>query len=70
MRDDLYNSRNEITELFADVAGIEGIVKLEVILNEVEIKLRPVKLEDRLAHVAGCSPMFDEFVKALDLELD
>ena len=70
LRDDLYNSRNEITELFADVAGIEGIVKLEVILNEVEIKLRPVKLEDRLAHVAGCSPMFDEFVKALDLELD
>ena len=70
LRDDLYNSRTEITELFADVAGIEGIVKLEVILNEVEIKLRPVKLEDRLAHVAGCSPMFDEFVKALDLELD
>ncbi len=70
LRDDLINSRGEITDHFADMAGIEGVVKLEVILNEVQIKLRPVKLEDRLAHVAGCSPLFDSFVKALDLELD
>jgi len=70
LRDDLINSRGEITDHFADMASIEGIVKLEVILNEVQIKLRPVKLEDRLAHVAGCSPHFDELVKALDLELD
>ena len=70
LRDDLVNSRGEITEHFADVAGVEGIVKLEVVLNEVQIKLRPVKIEDRLAHVANCSPIFDEFVKALDLELD
>ena len=70
LRDDLINTRGEITEHFADVAGVEGIVKLEVVLNEVQVKLRPVKIEDRLAHVANCSPMFDEFVKALDLELD
>ena len=70
LRDDLTNTRSEITEHFADVAGIDGIVKLDVVLNEVKIKLRPVKLEDRLAHVAGCSPLFDSFVKALDLELD
>ena len=70
LRDDLINSRGEITDHFADMAGIEGIVKLEVVLNEVQIKLRPVKLEDRLAHVAGCSPHFDELVKRLDLELD
>ena len=70
LRDDLVNSRSEITEHFADVAGVEGVVKLEVVLNEVQVKLRPVKLEDRLAHVAGCSPLFDEFVKTLDLEVD
>ena len=70
LRDDLTNTRSEITEHFADVAGIDGIVKLDVVLNEVKIKLRPVKLEDRLAHVAGCSPLFGSFVKALDLELD
>ena len=70
LRDDLNNSRSEITEHFADIAGILGVVKLEVILNEVKVKLRPVKLEDRLAHVAACSPIFDELVKKLDLELD
>ena len=70
LRDDLVGTRSEITEHFADVAGVDGVVKLEVVLNEVQVKLRPVKLEDRLAHVAGCSPLFDEFVKTLDLELD
>ena len=70
LRDDLVGTRSEITEHFADVAGVEGVVKLEVVLNEVQVKLRPVKLEDRLAHVAGCSPLFDEFVKTLDLEVD
>ena len=70
LRDDLVGTRSEITEHFADVAGVEGVVTLEVVLNEVQVKLRPVKLEDRLAHVAGCSPLFDEFVKTLDLEVD
>ena len=56
--------------IVADVAAIEGVVRLEIVLNEVEIKLRPVKVEDRLAHIAGCSPIFDELVKTLDLELD
>ena len=70
LRDDLVGTRSEITEHFADIAGVEGVVKLEVVLNEVQVKLRPVKLEDRLAHVAGCSPLFDEFVKTLDLEVD
>ena len=70
MRDDLYNSRSEITDIIADTAGIDGVVKLNIILNEVKVKLRPVKIEDRLAHVAGRSPLFDELVEALDLELD
>lgn len=70
MRDDLYNSRSEITEIITDISGISGVVKLNIVLNEVEVKLRPVKLEDRVAHISDRSPLFDELVTALELELD
>ena len=70
MRDDLYNSRSEITEIITDISGIGGVVKLDIVLNEVEVKLRPVKLEDRVAHISDRSPLFDELVTALELELD
>ena len=70
MRDDLYNSRSEITEIITDISGISGVVKLDIVLNEVEVKLRPVKLEDRVAHISDRSPLFDELVTALELELD
>lgn len=70
MRDDLYNSRSEITEIITDISGISGVVKLDIVLNEVEVKLRPVKLEDRVVHISDRSPLFDELVTALELELD
>ena len=70
MRDDLYNSRSEITEIITDISGISGVVKLDIVLNEVAVKLRPVKLEDRVAHISDRSPLFDELVTALELELD
>ena len=70
MRDNLYNSRSEITEIITDISGISGVVKLDIVLNEVEVKLRPVKLEDRVAHISDRSPLFDELVTALELELD
>ena len=70
MRDDLYNSRSEITEIITDISDISGVVKLDIVLNEVEVKLRPVKLEDRVAHISDRSPLFDELVTALELELD
>ena len=70
MRDDLYNSRGEITDIIADISGVNGVIKLDIILNETEVKLRPIKLEDRLAHISAQTPLFDQMVESLDLELD
>ena len=70
MRDDLYNSRGEITDIIADISGVNGVIKLDIILNEAEVKLRPIKLEDRLAHISAQTPLFDQMVESLDLELD
>ena len=70
MRDDLYNSRGEITDIIADISGVNGVIKLDIVLNETEVKLRPIKLEDRLAHISSKTPLFDEMVEGLELELD
>ena len=70
MRDDLYNSRGEITDIIADISGVTGVIKLDIVLNETEVKLRPIKLEDRLAHISSKTPLFDEMVEGLELELD
>lgn len=70
LADDLKNNRSQILDLIAETAQINGSLEMEIILNEIEVKTRPVKLEDRLEHIAGCSPLFSKIVEALDLEAD
>lgn len=70
MESDLKANKGEIVDIIADTAGIDGNLELAVVLKEVEVKLKPVKLEDRLEHVAGCNPLFSKLVEALNLEAD
>lgn len=70
MESDLKANKGEIVDIIVDTAGIDGNLELAVVLKEVEVKLKPVKLEDRLEHVAGCNPLFSKLVEALNLEAD
>ena len=70
METDLNDCRSELAEIIARVAGINGDVAIEVVLNEVEVQLRPVKLEDRYDCVRAANPeMFDLICKTFDLTL-
>ena len=70
METDLNDCRSELAEIIARVAGINGDVAIEVVLNEVEVQLRPVKLEDRYDCVRAANPeMFDLMCKTFDLTL-
>ncbi len=70
MESDLNDSRSELAEIIARVAGINGDVHIEVVLNEVEVHLRPVRLEDRYECVRAANPeMFDLICKTFDLTL-
>lgn len=70
MESDLKANKGEILDIIADTAGVDGNLELAVVLKEVEVKLKPVKLEDRLEHVASCNPLFSKLVEALNLEAD
>ena len=70
MESDLNDCRSELAEIIARVAGINGDVHIEVVLNEVEVHLRPVRLEDRYECVRAANPeMFDLICKTFDLTL-
>ena len=70
LNEDLNSCRSEIQEIIAECAELDGVPLLEIVVNETEIKLRPVKIEDRLAHIASCSPLFEKLVTTMKLNIE
>ena len=70
LNEDLNSCRSEIQEIIAECAELDGVPLLEIVVNETEIKLRPVKIEDRLAHIASCSPLFEKLVATMKLNIE
>ena len=70
LNEDLNSCRSEIQEILAECAELDGVPLLEIVVNETEIKLRPVKIEDRLAHIASCSPLFEKLVATMKLNIE
>ena len=70
LKDELHLARTEILDTIADVAKIEGALDMEIEVREVKVKMRPIKLEDRLQHIVSRTPKFEELKKALDLDVE
>ena len=70
LKEELHLARTEILDTVADVAKIEGALNLDIEVREVKVKLRPIKLEDRLQHIVSRTPKFEELKKALDLDVE
>ena len=67
---DLNESRTEICEVIAQHTGVEGRLELNVVLNEVEVKLLPVKIEDRYQFIEDLNPRGVKlFIDKFDLTL-
>ena len=70
LESDLNDSRTEICDIIAGVAGVEGQLVLKVVLNEVEVKLMPVKIEDRYQFIEDINPKGVKFfIEKFDLTL-
>ena len=70
LKEELHLSRAEILDTIADIAKIDGALDLDIEVREVAVKMRPVRLEDRLRHIESRTPKFEELKKALDLEVE
>ena len=70
LRDEILRSRTAMLTRIARLAGIEGALELEVIVNEQVRATRPIRLEDRVKYLTEKNPLVAELRKALDLEVE
>ena len=70
LRDEILRSRTAMLTRIARLAGIEGALELEVIVNEQVWATRPIRLEDRVKYLTEKNPLVAELRKALDLEVE
>lgn len=69
-RDEILRTKTEMLMRIAEIAGVAGMIELEVTVNEQIRAAKPIKLEDRLKHMTEKNPMVTELRKALDLEVE
>jgi DNA polymerase-3 subunit gamma/tau len=70
LRDEIQHSSIEILHKIAEVADVKGKLEFEITVKEEVRRMRPIKLEDRMAHIEKRNPMYIELKKALDLEVE
>ena len=70
LRVEILRSKTGMLMRIAELAGIEGMIELEVTVNEEIRAARPIKLEDRVRYITEKNPLVAELRKALDLEVE
>ena len=70
LRDELIGMRHEILTTMAQMAGVNGALDMHIEIKEMDFKLKPIKLEDRVAHIRKVMPEFDYFQKSLDVDVE
>ena len=70
LREEILLSSTEILLKIAEVAGVNGSMEFVITVKEEVRKMRPIKLEDRIAHIESKNPTYLELKKVLDLEVE
>ena len=70
LRDELLGERFWILKGIAEVANIKGSLDMKIEIKDIDFKLKPIKLEDRVAHIRKVMPEFDYFQKSLDVDVE
>ena len=66
LKDELLGMRFEILKSITEIAGIKGILEMAIEVRNIEFKLKPIKLEDREAHIRKVAPEMDYLMKVFD----
>ena len=70
LRDDIVQHQKEIISLLCEKASLNGTVEISVEVREDKGAIRPVKPEDKLAHLRSKNAALDELRRELDLEIE
>ena len=67
---ELIEERFWILKDIAEMAGVKGSLDMHIEVKEMEFKLKPIKLEDRVAHIRKVLPEFDYMQKVFDIDVE
>ena len=70
LKDELISERFWILKDIAELAGVKGSLDMKIEIKEMDFKLKPIKLEDRVAHIRKVAPEFDYMQKAFDMDVE
>ena len=70
LKDELIGERFWILKGIADLAGVNGTLDMKIEIKEMDFKLKPIKLEDRVAHIRKAMPEFDYMQKTFDMDVE
>ncbi len=70
LRDEILRGKTEFLTKVVSLAGVKGVVELNIVVNEAEKSFRPIKLADRIAYIMGLNPLILELKEALDLDVE
>ena len=70
LKQELLDERFWILKSISEMAGIRGSLDMFIEVKEMEFKLKPIKLEDRVAHIRKVLPEFDYMQKVFDIDVE
>ena len=70
LREEILRNKTELLMRIAETVGINGMLELDVAVNEQIKASKPIKLEDRVKYMTEKNPLLTELRRALDLEVE
>ncbi len=70
LREELLRCKTGMLRRIAEAAGVQGVIELDIGVDEQIRAARPIKLEDRIKYITDKNPLITELRKALDLEVE
>ena len=70
LKDELIGERFWILKAIAEMAKVNGSLDMKIEIKEMDFKLKPIKLEDRVDHIRKVLPEFDYMQKIFDMDVE
>ena len=70
LRDEILRSKTGMMMRIAEIAGVDGLIELDIRVDETIRAARPIRPEDKMKFITAQNPLVTELRKALDLEME
>ncbi len=70
LRTEIERAQSELLYKVVEMAGLQGVVYLDITVNEKVVATRPIKIEDRIAYLAALNPRLAELKDKFNLYVE